>query len=130
MSIDAWELGTERLGMLDKVGYCSLEARDSMQSTAVGFQIWIWLLAYQQVLSFCNVESYVLEEMPYCHRPPLFILVSETSIQEESLLYCQYLMHFATSYRCSLHHFIYMQVPIIFQNCTEWWGKVIEWKVV
>lgn len=39
MSIDARELGTKRLGVLDKVGYSFLEPRDSMQSTAVGFQI-------------------------------------------------------------------------------------------
>ena len=39
MSIDSWELETKRLGVLDKACYCSLEARDSMQSTAVGFQI-------------------------------------------------------------------------------------------
>lgn len=39
MSIDAWELGTKILGVLAKVGYCFLEPRDSMQSTAVGFQI-------------------------------------------------------------------------------------------
>ena len=130
MSIDSWELETKRSGVLDKACYCSLEARDSMQSTAVGFQIWIWLLTYQQELSFCNVESYLLAEMPFCHRCLLLILVSETSIQEESLTYCQHLVHLVTSYLLSPHHFIYIQVPIIFQNCAEWWGEVIEWKVV
>ena len=39
MSTDARELGTKTLGVLDRVGYSFLEPRDSMQSTAAGFQI-------------------------------------------------------------------------------------------